>query len=159
MPKDTSGNMLDEIIKDFREYALQAKRTHGEGFYIERLESFLRHALMEYGDAREEENEKLWTLGSKLSEHDEKIRAEAYEKGFQAGHAKERWLKDEVEKDARNAALDDAIKAVEKKSNEYWQKYEEEMEKSDTGISDDFAAAIAVAKEIISALQSLKHLQ
>lgn len=30
---------------------------------------------------------------------------EAYEKGFQAGHAKERWLKEKVEADVRSATL------------------------------------------------------
>lgn len=40
----------------------------------------------------------------------------AYEKGFQAGHAKERWLKDEVEKEARAEGFaegfSEAIKSI-----------------------------------------------
>ena len=104
---------IEAYIKDFREkFGYISHFAKFEEINYSDLESFLRHALTEYGDAREEENEKLWTLGSKLSEHDEKIRAEAYERGFQAGHAKERWLKDEVEKEARNAALDSVEKEI-----------------------------------------------
>ena len=97
---------------------------------IKNHESFLRHALTEYGDAREAKNAKFngkkvgelvaksYSEGverGKIMAHEGDIylKAEAYEKGFQAGHAKERWLKDEVEKEARNAALEDVYSCLE----------------------------------------------
>lgn len=39
-------------------------------------------------------------------------RIAAYEKGFQAGHAKERWLKEQVERDAYKAGANAGIDAI-----------------------------------------------
>ena len=44
-----------------------------------------------------------------LQEKDIQI-SESYERGFNAGHAKERWLKDEVEKEARKELLEELLK-------------------------------------------------
>lgn len=73
-PKPEQPKAWEEIAK----FICDCEDVGGECPRKERVKSFIHKVEAEAAMRGSEENEKLWILGSKLSEHDEKIRQSAH---------------------------------------------------------------------------------